>query len=114
MNLHSREKKLYKKTKRYFHSNRKFVGSRGLISQIPPNTSLQVDGTTLVPCCSLKNLGIYFDTHMTFDTHLSKIWGKIFSTIIFINRIKDNFNKSARITVIETLVLNIVNYGIKI
>ncbi len=91
-----------------------FVGSRGLISQIPSNTTLQVDGATIVPSSSLKNLGIYFDQNMTFDSHVNKISGKIFSTIIYINRIKDNFSKSARKTVMQSLVLSIINYGIKV
>ena len=91
-----------------------FVGSRGVISQIPPNTTLRVDGATIVPSSSLKNLGIYFDQYMTFEQHVNKISGKIFGTILYINRIKDNFSKSARITVIQSLVLSIINYGIKV
>ena len=93
--IHRGEKTL-SKAKRYFHTNAlmlntnktqcMFVGSRGLTSQIPPNTSLQVDGTTIIPSTSLKNLGICFDIPMTFDTH-SKISGKIFGTIIYIHRI---------------------------
>ena len=33
---------------------------------------------------------------------------------MFINRIKDNFNKSTRIIVVQSLVLSIINYGISI
>ena len=112
------------KAKRYFNSNGlllntkktqcMFIGSRGLISQIPPNTTLRVDGATIIPSSSLKNLGIYFDQHMTFDSHVNKISGKIFSTIIYINRIKDSFSKCSRKTVIQSLVLSIINYGIKV
>ena len=110
--------------KRYFHSHGlllnttktqcMFVGSKGLISQIPPNTCLQVDNTSIFPSSSLKNLGIYFDSHMTFNTHVSKISKKVFSTVLYINRSKDCFNRRARITLIQTLVLSIINYGIKI
>ena len=91
-----------------------FVGSKGLISQIPPNTCLQVDDTNIFPSSSLKNLGVYFDSHMTFNTHVNKISKKIFSTILYINRSKDCFNRRARITLMHTLVLSIINYGIKI
>ncbi len=91
-----------------------FIGSSGLISQIPPNTCLQVDGNNIFPSNHLKNLGIYFDSHMTFDTHVNKIHKKIFSTILYINRIKNNLNRSARVTVMQTLVLSIINYGLKI
>ncbi len=112
------------RTKYYFNSNGlllntnktqcMFVGSRGLISQMPPNTTLQVDGTTIVPNSSLKNLGIYFDQNMTFDSHVNKMSGKIFTTIIYINGIKDNLSKNARKTVMQSLVLSIINYGIKV
>lgn len=110
--------------KHYFNSNGlllntnktqcMFVGSRGLISQILPNTILQVDDTTIVPTSSLKNLGIYFDQYMTFETNVNKISGKILSTILYINRIKYNFSKDARKTIIQSLVLSLMNYGIKV
>ena len=112
------------KAKHYFNSNGlllntnktqcMFIGSRGLLSQIPPNTSLRVDGATIISSSSLKNLGVYFDPAMTFDSHVNKISRKIFSTIIYINRVKDNFSKSARVIIIQSLILSIINYGIKV
>ncbi len=89
-----------------------FVGSKGLISQIPPNTNLRVDGATIIPSSSLKNLAVYFDSHMTFDSHVDNISGNIFNTLLYINRIKENFNKNSRITVIQSLVHSIINYGL--
>ncbi len=62
----------------------------------------------------MKNLGIYFDAHMTFDTHVSYISRQVFGTIIYINRIKDNFSRKARITLIQSPVLSTMNHGIKI
>ncbi len=112
------------KAKRYFQLNGlmlntkktqcMFIGSRGMTSQIPQNIHLQVDDSKIIPSTSLKNLGVYFDAHLTFDTHMSKISSKIFGTIMYINRIKDNFSKKTRITVVQSLVLSIINYGIKI
>ncbi len=82
------------RAKHYFNSNGlllnanktqcMFVDSRGLISQIPPNTTLQVDGATIVPSSLLKNPGIYFDQN------------------------------SARIAVVQSLVLSVINYGIMV
>ena len=51
---------------------------------------------------------------MQFDIHTNKIISKALGTIMFINRVKENFNKETRITVIQSLVLSIINYGIKI
>ncbi len=78
-----------------------FVGSRGLISRIPPNTNFRVDG-------------VYFDSHMTFNSHVDKISGNIFNTLLYIKRIKDNFNKNSQITVIQSLVHSIINYGLMV
>ncbi len=90
------------------------IGSRGLTSQIPGDTCIRFDDCSIVPACSVMNLGIYFYTHMTFDTHVTYISRKVFGTIAYINRIKDNFNRKAGITLIQSLVLSIMNYGLKI
>ncbi len=49
---------------------------------------------------------------MQFDTHITHICKKSVGTIMYINRIKDNFSKKARIMVLQSLVLSIINYGI--
>ena len=90
------------------------VGSRALTSQIPQNTCLRVGGTNIVPSSSLKNLGLCFDAHMTFDAHINHISRKVFSTIVYINRMKNNFNCNSRIIVVQSLVLSIINFGIRI
>ena len=112
------------KIKEYFHLNGlmlntsktqcMFVGSRFHIAQIPRDTCIQVDNTSIVPSTSIKNLGVYFDSYMQFDTHITHICKKSVGNIMFINRIKDNFSKGARIIVIQSLVLSIMNYCIKI
>ncbi len=92
------------------------VGSRGLASHIPPNTGLLVDGVTIIPGSSLKNLRtwVYVDSHMIFDSHINNISRQIFNTLLFINRIRENFNKNSRITVIQSLVLSVINYGLMV
>ncbi len=79
-----------------------FAGSRGLSSQIPGDTCIRFDDSNIVPAYSVKNLGIYFDTHMIFDAHVSYISRKVF------------VSSKARITLTQSLVLSIMNYGIKI
>ncbi len=91
-----------------------FIGTRGLLSKIPPDTHLKMDGNEITPCSSLKNLGIYFDNHLLFDTHFTEISKKVYGTIMKINRLRDCFNKNTRITVITSLVMNIIYYGISI
>ena len=40
-----------------------FVGSRQLISFIPPNTVIEFDSTAITPSKSVKNLGIFMDQY---------------------------------------------------
>lgn len=91
-----------------------FIGSRRLLSFIPPNTHLMVDGNVITPSTSVKNLGIYFDNYLTFDTHITNLIKKTHGIIMFINRMKDNFDKPTRKIVVESLVLSLLNYGMSI
>ena len=91
-----------------------FIGSRALLSKIPKNTVIQADDTSILPCESLKNLGVHFDKHMLFDTHITEVSKKAFGTLMYINRLKEFFSSKARRIVIVTLVFSIINCGITI
>ena len=112
------------KIKRYFNRNGlllnmnktqcMFIGSRNLLSRIPNDTVIHAGDTCIQPCDSLKNLGVFFDKHMLFDTHITEMTKKAFGVLMFINRIKELFSSKARKIVIQTLVLSIINYGMMI
>ena len=91
-----------------------FVGSRGYISKIPPNTFLKVDGNEIASRDMLKNLGVNFDKYLTFEKHINNITRKSFGTLVYLNRIKDYLSPHARTIAINSLVLSSINYGIKI
>ncbi len=38
-----------------------FIGTRGLLSKIPPDTHTQVNGNTIVPGTCLKSLDVHVD-----------------------------------------------------
>ncbi len=50
----------------------------------------------------------YFDKYMTFDAHIHQLNKKVIGIIMFINRVKDIFDKDTRVIVIKTLVLILV------
>ncbi len=83
-----------------------FISSRALLSKIPNDTVIQADDTIILPCESLKNLGVHFDKHMLFDTHISEITEKAFGALMYINRIKEIFSSKARRIVIVTFVFS--------
>ncbi len=66
------------------------------------------------PSFHVNNLGLHFDSCMTFNTHVSEITKKTMGTLIFINRHKNLFNKETRIMIVQTLALSIIKYCITI
>lgn len=71
---------------------------------------MHLHGSTIQPSLNVKNLGVYFDRHMTFDIHISEISKKVTGVLMHISRIKDHFDKPSRITVVQSLVLSIIKY----
>ncbi len=91
-----------------------FIGSRNLLARIPNDTVIHAGNTCIQPCDSIKNLGVLFDKHMLFDTHITEMTKKTFGVLMLINRIKELFSSKARKIVIQTLALSIVNYGMTV
>lgn len=91
-----------------------FIGNRQLLGQIPPNTIIDCDGDIIYPSSYVKNLGVYIDKYMLFDVHIDQLTKKVMGTLMFINRISQNFDKSTRVLVVQSLVLSLINYCIVI
>ncbi len=51
---------------------------------------------------------------MTFDRQVSEMIKKAIGTLMFINRNKDYFDKETRVTILQTLVLSTLKYGITV
>ena len=118
--LVNRGEKALKDAKQYFQFNglnvnvKKtqviFIGSRQLISRIPPNVKIVFGETPITPSQSIKNLGIYMDQYMLFDQHVNFIIKKANGVLIFLNRIQDKFDKATRTVVVQSLALSLINY----
>lgn len=89
-----------------------FIGNRQQLSHIPPDTFINCDGEHIYPSTHVKNLGVYIDRYMLFDVHISEVSKKVMGILMFIRRIGDNFDKSTRKIVVQTLVLSVINYCI--
>ncbi len=87
-----------------------FVGTRPLIKRIPENTLITFDNTSIIPKKHVKNLGIYMDCNMRFDTHINEICKKVMGTLLFLNGVKDKFETNTRKMVVQALVLSVINY----
>ena len=91
-----------------------FIGSRALISKIPSDTSVKVDDVSILPSLSLKNLGVFFDRHMSFDVHITEMSRKVSGILMYINRIQNSLSKEARLIAVQTLALSHLNYAITV
>ena len=91
-----------------------FIGSRQNIAKLPNDLCLNFDGNEIYPSTSVKNLGVHFDSYMTFDVHIEEMRKKVIGILIFLNRIKVNIPLTTRIHVVQTLALSIINYCLKI
>lgn len=91
-----------------------FIGNRQLLSKIPPNTTINFNGNIIYPSKHVKTLGIYIDRYMLFDVHTNELNKKVIGILMYISRIGDRFDKQTRIIVVQTLVLSLIQYCIRI
>lgn len=89
-----------------------FIGTRQIISRIPANTTIRFDGNNVQPVSHVKNLGVHMDSCMRFDTHINELNKKVMGTLMYINRISNNFDKPTRLLIVQSLVLSLLNYCI--
>ena len=54
------------------------------------------------------------DQYLLYDIHVNHISKKVNGILMFLNRIKDNFDLSTRKIVVQSLVLSIINYCMKV
>ena len=91
-----------------------FIGSRQLLSHIPEDAVIHLGDTSIRPSTSVKNLGLYMDRYMTFDTHINELSKKTIGMLIYISRVSINFDKVTRTIIVQSLVLSLINYCIRI
>lgn len=90
------------------------IGSRAQLSKTAGNIVVQAGDAHIQLSDNIKNLGMYFDKHMLFENHITELCKKSFGILMYINRIKDLFSSETRTMVVQTLVLNLMNYGMAV
>ena len=91
-----------------------FIGSRQLLSHIPEDIVVQFDGTSIRPSTHVNNLGLYMDRYMQFDTNINELTKKVIGMLIYICRVSMNFDRTTRKVVVQSLVLSLIHYCIRI
>ena len=86
-----------------------FTGSRQLISGISDAVYLNFNGNIIKPMKIVKNLGVYFDNFLTFESHIDMLHRKVIGTLIYLNRVKNSFVSKTCIIVVQPLALSLIN-----
>ncbi len=91
-----------------------FIGNRQLLSNIPPKTTTNFNGTIIYPRKHVKNLGICIDRYILFDVHIHELNKKAMGILLYVSRIGDSLDKQTRVIVVQTLVLSLMEYCFRI
>ena len=91
-----------------------FFGTWQYINRIPENIRILFNNHELVPRKDVKNLGVHMDSCMTFSKHINELQNKLMGTLLFLNRITKRFNQECRIMVVQSLILSVLNYALKV
>ena len=67
---------------------------------------LSLLGKEVIPAHVVKDLGVTFDSRLTFHVHIVKTVSFCFLSLAQINRVKHVFNRSTLTTTINTLCFN--------
>ena len=84
-------------------------GSRQIRSKLAP-FSLHFMGKELFPVNTVKDLGIFLDSNLTIDEHVTKSVSSCMHRLSQVNRAKHIINKHALLTIINSLVFSKLFY----
>ncbi len=87
-----------------------FIGTKPIIKKIPTDTKITFNNTFITPSTHVKNLGVTIDSHMSFDVHIKEMYRKVMGHLLFLNKVKDKFDKDTRKIVVESIALSTASY----
>ena len=74
------------------------------------NSSVVFQGNTLTPSNSVRNLGVIFDSHLTFHNHISNICSSSFYQIRHLRQIRSSLDTNSSIILANSLVSSKLDY----
>ena len=76
-----------------------------------PSTSSLVLQDKQIPFCStVRNLGVIFDEHLSWDPHVTSVCQKVFSILNMLNRFRTLFTTTLKQRLVEALLLPHLDY----
>ena len=91
-----------------------FIGTTHYISRIGDNRVVKCEEEEIKISHYVKDLGLHMDRYMTFGHHIDELSRKVSGILMYLSKIKGHFEDSTRALIIQSLVLSVINYCIKI
>ena len=91
-----------------------FMGSSQYVSRIPMDTTIKCNNDNIKISQQVINLGLHMDSYMNFSPHIDALCRKVSGMLMYLNRLKRHFKEETRIMIVQSLVLSVINYCIKI
>ena len=86
------------------------IGTKQMISKHSVNFTVSFIGKTLMAVESARDLEVYIDLHLTYDTHISHLVSSCLTKLVQINRVKYCFDRETLVLIITTLVFSKMPY----
>lgn len=109
-----------KKVKQYFDTNGlmintsktkcMFIATQSFLSKIPNDTIIKFGDDHIIPSSSVKNLGVYMDSTMTFSVHTDEVYKKVIGILKYLLKISTSLDKNTRTLIVQSLVLSKLFY----
>ena len=59
----------------------------------------------------VKNLGVIFDSRLSFEHHIKSLCSRLNGTLSYLNRVKNTLDEKSRILLINALIFSHLNYS---
>ena len=86
------------------------IGSQQLLQQLDHIPSINFIGKTLEPVAQVEDLGTILDSKLKYNKHIQRLSSSCISKLCQINRVKNLFDQSTLINIINALVMSKVYY----
>ena len=71
---------------------------------------IRIDDTVRHMEDKVKNLGVIFDSPLSFENHIKLLCSRFNGTLSYLNRVKNTLDQKSRILLINTLIFSHLNY----
>ena len=89
------------------------LGTRQNTRSLPP-VSVRVGGETVHESHVVRNLGVLFDRHLSWDAHVTSVVNKCIGLLIGLRHLRRYLPASVMPTIVRSLIISRVNYRISV